>query len=187
MDEGRYLTNQFLIAMPSLADPNFSRGVTFVCQHSKDGAMGILVNRVAPLTVGDVLAQMNITTDLEALAQAPVYFGGPVQPERGFVLHDAGGSWDSSFEVSPELQVTTSRDILAAMAEGKGPKRAIVALGYAGWSEGQLEEEVRENAWLTAQASPGLIFETPLDQRWSAAAAIVGIDLSLMPDQAGHA
>ena len=187
MDEGRYLTNQFLIAMPSLADPNFSRGVTFVCQHSKDGAMGILVNRVAPLTVGDVLAQMNITTDLEALAQAPVYFGGPVQPERGFVLHDAGGTWDSSFEVSPELQVTTSRDILAAMAEGKGPKRAIVALGYAGWSEGQLEEEVRENAWLTAQASPGLIFDTPLEQRWNAAAAIVGIDLSLMPDQAGHA
>jgi putative transcriptional regulator len=187
MDEGRYLTNQFLIAMPSLADPNFSRGVTFVCQHSKDGAMGILVNRVAPLTVGDVLAQMNITTELEALAQAPVYFGGPVQPERGFVLHDAGGSWDSSFEVSSELQVTTSRDILAAMAEGKGPKRAIVALGYAGWSEGQLEEEVRENAWLTAQASPGLIFDTPLEQRWSAAAAIVGIDLSLMPDQAGHA
>lgn len=187
MDEGRYLNNQFLIAMPSLADPNFSRGVTFVCQHSKDGAMGIIVNRVAPLTVGDVLAQMNLTTEIEALAQAPVYFGGPVQPERGFVLHDAGGTWDSSFEVSAELQVTTSRDILVAMAEGKGPKRAIIALGYAGWSEGQLEQEVRENAWLTAQASPGLIFDTPLDQRWNAAAAIVGIDLSLMPDQAGHA
>ena len=187
MDEGRYLTNHFLIAMPSLLDPNFSRGVTFICQHSKDGAMGIIINRAAPLTLGDVLAQMDITTGLEEVASAPVYFGGPVQPERGFVLHDAGGRWDSSFEISETLAVTTSRDILAAMAEGKGPKRAIIALGYAGWSEGQLEQEVRDNAWLTVAASPQLIFETPLDERWSAAAALVGIDMSLMSDQAGHA
>lgn len=187
MDEGRYLTNHFLIAMPSLLDPNFSRGVTFICQHSKDGAMGIIINRAAPLTLGDVLAQMEITTGLDAVASAPVYLGGPVQPERGFVLHDAGGSWDSSFEISEALAVTTSRDILAAMAEGKGPKRAIIALGYAGWSEGQLEQEVRDNAWLTVAATPQLIFETPLDERWSAAAALVGIDMSLMSDQAGHA
>ncbi len=186
MEEGKYLTNHFLIAMPSLLDPNFSRGVTYLCQHSKEGAMGIIINRVAPLTVGDVLAQMNIATGLEAVAQAPVYFGGPVQPERGFVLHDAGGKWDSSFEISETLAVTTSRDILAAMAEGKGPKRALVALGYAGWSEGQLEQEVRENAWLTASATSSLIFETPLEQRWNAAAALVGIDLSLLSDQAGH-
>lgn len=187
MDEGRYLTNHFLIAMPSLLDPNFSRGVTFLCQHSKEGAMGIIVNRAAPLTLGDVLAQMNITTGIEAVASAPVFFGGPVQPERGFVLHDAGGTWDSSFEISERLAVTTSRDILAAMAEGKGPKRALVALGYAGWSEGQLEQEVRDNAWLTASATPELIFDTPTEQRWNAAAALVGIDLSLMSDQAGHA
>ena len=187
MDEGQYLTNHFLIAMPSLLDPNFSRGVTYVCQHSKEGAMGIMINRVAPLTIGDVLAQMNITTGIETLAAAPVFFGGPVQPERGFVLHDTGGKWDSSFEISEVLAVTTSRDILAAMAEGKGPRRAIVALGYAGWSEGQLEQEMRDNAWLTANATPGLIFETPLEQRWNAAAALVGIDLSLLSDQAGHA
>jgi putative transcriptional regulator len=187
MQEGRYLTNHFLIAMPSLLDPNFSRGVTFLCQHSKEGAMGIIVNRAAPLTLGDVLAQMDITTGIEEVASAPVYFGGPVQPERGFVLHDAGGTWDSSFEISPTLAVTTSRDILAAIAEGKGPKRSLVALGYAGWSEGQLEQEMRDNAWLTVGATPTVIFETPPDQRWNAAAALVGIDLSLMSDQAGHA
>ncbi|HVF35309.1 MAG TPA: YqgE/AlgH family protein [Candidatus Saccharimonadia bacterium] len=187
MEKGRYLTNHFLIAMPSLLDPNFSRGVTFVCQHSKDGAMGIIINRAAPLTLGDVLAQMDITTGIEAVASAPVYLGGPVQPERGFVLHDTGESWDSSFDISETLAVTTSRDILAAMAEGKGPKRALIALGYAGWSEGQLEQEVRDNAWLTVAAAPQLIFDTPLDERWNAAAALVGIDMSLMSDQAGHA
>jgi len=187
MTERGYLTNHFLIAMPSLLDPNFERGVTFVCQHSKEGAMGILINRVAPLTIGDVLAQMNITTDIPELQHAPVYLGGPVQPERGFVLHDTGGTWDSSFTISDSLSVTTSRDILAAMAEGKGPKHAIVALGYAGWGEGQLEQEMLENAWLTAAAEPEVIFSTPPDKRWEAAASRMGIDIATLSTQTGHA
>lgn len=188
MAEPTYLTNHFLIAMPSLLDPNFSRGVTFLCQHSKEGAMGIMINRVSPLTVGDVLAQMNLATDLPQVHHAPVYIGGPVQPERGFVLHDAGAArWDSSFAISDELAVTTSRDILAAMAEGTGPKRAIVALGYAGWSEGQLEQEMLDNAWLTAAANVDVIFDTPPDKRWETAAHRMGIDLSTLSSQAGHA
>lgn len=187
MAQATYLSNHFLIAMPSLADANFSRGVTFLCQHTEEGAMGIIINRIAPLTIGDVLTQMRMSTGIEAVAQMPVYIGGPVQPERGFVIHDAGGEWDSSFAISDELSVTTSRDILAALAEGKGPKRAIVALGYAGWSAGQLEQEVRDNAWLTVAAQSDVIFETPLEQRWEVAAGLVGIDLANLSDYAGHA
>lgn len=187
MADATYLDHHFLIAMPSLADGNFSRGVTFVCQHTDEGAMGLLVNRLSPLRLADVLEQMRLGTDIEAVAQAPVFIGGPVQPERGFVLHDAGGQWESSFAVSDALAVTTSRDILVAMAEGRGPRRAIVALGYAGWVAGQLEQELRENAWLTAPADPALIFETPVEKRWEAAAALVGVDLAKISDYAGHA
>jgi putative transcriptional regulator len=182
-----FLTNHFLIAMPALQDPNFSRGVTFVCQHSGEGAMGLLVNRVSELKLGDVLTQMRMTTALKEVASAPVYIGGPVQPERGFVLHEPCGNWDSSFTISDSLCVTTSRDILAAMAEGKGPKHSLVALGYAGWSEGQLELEMRDNAWLAANATPGLIFDTPLEKRWEAAARLVGFDPAMLADHGGHA
>jgi putative transcriptional regulator len=187
MTEATYLTNHFLIAMPGLADPNFSRGVTFVCQHTGEGAMGILVNRVSDLKLSDVLAQMHMHSEIAAVADAPVYIGGPVQPERGFVLHETGGEWDSSFAITEQLSVTTSRDILQAIADGRGPKRAIVALGYAGWSEGQLEHEMRDNAWLTARATPELIFDTPLERRWDAAARLVGIDPAMLSDYAGHA
>lgn len=182
-----FLTNHFLIAMPALQDPNFSRGVTFVCQHSGEGAMGLLVNRVSELKLGDVLTQMRIGTTIREVASAPVYIGGPVQPERGFVLHEPCGDWDSSFSISDQLCVTTSRDILAAMAEGKGPKRSLVALGYAGWSEGQLELEMRDNAWLAANASTELIFTTPIEKRWEGAARLVGFDPAMLSDHGGHA
>ena len=182
-----YLSNHFLIAMPRMADPNFTRGVTFLCQHTGEGAMGIIVNRMSDLKLGDVLSQMNLTTEIEAVSLAPVFIGGPVQPERGFVLHEPGGNWDSSFTISEELAVTTSRDILAAMAEGRGPKRSLVALGYAGWSAGQLEQEMLDNAWLTVQADSGLIFDTPMERRWEAAAQLIGVDLTMMADNAGHA
>ena len=187
MAEGTYLTNHFLIAMPAMLDPNFSRGVTYVCQHTAEGAMGLLINRPSDLRLADVLAQMKMKTSLDEVAQAPVYIGGPVNPERGFVLHDTGGEWDSSFAITERLSVTTSRDILAAIAKGEGPKRAIVALGYAGWSAGQLEHEMLENAWLTAEANADLIFGTPLEQRWEAAARLVGVDPMMLTDQAGHA
>jgi putative transcriptional regulator len=187
MPEATYLSNHFLIAMPRMADPNFARGVTFLCQHTGEGAMGIIVNRVSDLKVGDVLSQMKLRTEIEAVSMAPVYIGGPVQPERGFVLHEPGESWDSSFTISDQLAVTTSRDILAAMAEGKGPKRWVVALGYAGWSAGQLEQELLDNAWLTVRADSGLIFDTPMERRWEAAAQLIGVDLTMMSDNAGHA
>jgi putative transcriptional regulator len=182
-----YLSNHFLIAMPGMQDPNFLRGVTFVCQHTDEGAMGLVINRAADITLSDVLRQMRMSTQIDDVARAPVYIGGPVQPERGFVLHDAGERWDSSFAISDEIAITTSRDILQAMAEGRGPKRTMVALGYAGWSAGQLEAEMKDNAWLTARADSKLIFDTPLAQRWEAAARSVGIDPFLLSDHAGHA
>lgn len=181
------LTNQLLIAMPSLRDPNFARGVAFLCQHGEDGAMGILVNRLSEYRLGDVLAQMNLKSDLPEVTDAPVLIGGPVQPERGFVLHEAGGEWESSFKISERVCVTTSRDILIAMSEGRGPQRALVALGYSGWTAGQLEQELRENAWLTTGVNERILFDTPLEERWEAAAGLVGVNMAHMTDYVGHA
>ena len=188
MDATRFLGNHFLIAVPGMNDPNFSRSVTLVCQHSEEGAMGLVLNRTSEYRLGDVLDQMQIQTADQTLAAAPVLIGGPVQPERGFVLHDADGiEWDSTFHVSPTLYLTTSRDILAAMARGEGPRHALIALGYAGWSEGQLESELQDNAWLTVEADRAILFETPLEQRWSASARLMGVDLTLLTAYAGHA
>jgi putative transcriptional regulator len=181
------LANQFLIAMPGLLDPNFSRGVTFLCQHNAEGALGIVVNRLSQFKLGDVLAQMQIESHQPGLADLPVHAGGPVHTDRGFVLHEPFGQWESTFRVSDELCVTTSRDVLAAMAEGRGPSRVLVALGYAGWGAGQLENEMKENAWLTAPANRSILFDTPLDARWSAAARLGGIDMARMSGYAGHA
>ncbi|MFC4819502.1 YqgE/AlgH family protein [Dokdonella ginsengisoli] len=181
------LTNQLLIAMPSLRDPNFARGVTFLCQHGEDGAMGLMINRLSEYRLGDVLAQMNMHSEIPDVVDAPVLIGGPVQPERGFVLHTPNGEWESSFRISERVSVTTSRDILVAIAAGNGPRHAVVALGYSGWSPGQLEQELVENHWLTAPASEQVLFETPLDQRWEAAAHLVGVNLFQMASYAGHA
>lgn len=188
MDAERSLANHFLIAMPSLNDPNFARSVTLLCQHGDDGAMGILVNRLSNYRLGDILAQMEITTDDESLASQPVLSGGPVQPERGFVLHEpTAEEWDSSYRISDQLFLTTSRDILAAMAAGTGPKRAVVALGYAGWSAGQLENELQDNAWLSVAANPEIVFCTEIDLRWDEAARLMGVELSRLASYAGHA
>ncbi|MEO8669908.1 MAG: YqgE/AlgH family protein [Tahibacter sp.] len=182
------LTNQLLIAMPSMRDPNFARGVTFVCQHSDEGAMGLMINRLSEYRLGDVLAQMNLSSQRPDVIDAPVLIGGPVQPERGFVLHTPTGSWESSFRISDRICVTTSRDILIAIAEGNGPERALVALGYAGWSPGQLEQELLDNAWLTVPAHERVLFDTPLEERWDAAAATVGVsNMAQLTDYAGHA
>lgn len=188
MEPTRFLGNHFLIAVPGMSDPNFQRTVTLVCQHTADGAMGLMLNRLSDYKVGDVLEQMSIPTHIQSLADAPVLLGGPVQTERGFVIHEPGvEEWDSTFRLSEDLSLTTSRDILAAMARGEGPKRAVIALGYAGWGEGQLETELQDNTWLAVAADRAIVFETPLEQRWSSAARLMGVDVTLLTDYAGHA
>ncbi len=185
-DDTIQLAIQLLIALPALADPNFARTVALICQHDDDGAMGVLLNRASEYTLGDVLAQMQIETDDEALRGQIVLAGGPVHPERGFVLHD-GGEWDSTLAIAANLNLTTSRDILEAMAKGQGPAQVIVALGCAGWGAGQLEHELGENSWLTAPADAELLFDLPLEARWQAAAGRIGVDMARMADYAGHA
>jgi putative transcriptional regulator len=182
------LTGHFLIAMPGMGDPNFARGITFICQHDQGGAMGLVVNRLSDYKLGDVLQQMHMPCEREEVASAPVLMGGPVQPERGFVLHAPGErEWESSYRVNDLLAVTTSRDILAAMADGEGPPRVLVTLGYAGWGAGQLEQELRDNAWLTVRADDRILFETPLDDRWNAAIALVGINPANLTSYSGRA
>lgn len=183
-----YLTDHLLIAMPALGDPNFSRSVTLICQHDAEGAMGIVVNRAGDFTYGDLLGQLDIPCERSELRERRVMFGGPVQPERGFVLHGDGSRWHSTLAVGGEgLAITSSRDILAALAQGAGPDELLITLGYAGWDAGQLEAELAENSWLTVPASHEILFRTPLEQRWQAAARAVGIDLSLLTGYAGHA
>jgi len=185
--DSAYLNNHFLIAMPGLHDPNFSRGVTYICQHNESGALGITINRTTQFKVADVMQQLDIScTDITWGEQA-VLMGGPVSSDRGFVLHQQGGTWDSSIPVSSELALTTSKDILKALAIGEGPKRALLALGYAGWGPGQLESEICENSWLHSPAENELIFDTPLDSRWTAAAQTLGVDIHAMTGFAGHA
>ena len=181
------LANQLLIALPSLADPNFARSVTLVCQHDSEGAMGVMVNRASEYTLGDVFEQMGIDSDDASLRAQTVLAGGPVHPERGFVLHDGDREWDSTLAIGEGLYVTTSRDILEAMARGDGPHSVTVALGCAGWGAGQLEHELVENSWLTVPADPELLFALPLGMRWQAAAGRLGVDITRMADYSGHA
>ncbi len=183
---GQSLANHFLIAMPALEDPNFQRSVTLICQHDSDGAMGIVINRVADYTLGELLAQMELAADA-ALSSLPLVAGGPVQPDRGFVLHDDPRQWNSTLRFGDGLAVTTSRDILTALAGGNGPDNVLVALGYAGWTAGQLEAELAENSWLTVPADPEILFHRPLEQRWQAAALSAGVDMTRLAGYAGHA
>jgi putative transcriptional regulator len=188
MAAGTYLSNHLLVAMPSLADPNFSHSVTLVCEHNERGALGIVINRPLEMKMSEVLAQLALVTENAKLRDMPVLAGGPVQRDRGFVLHRPGPqAWESTMPVSDTLHVTTSRDVLAAMAQGTGPKQAVMALGYAGWEAGQLDEEVLQNAWLTVPCDDALIFELPYEQRWHAAARLLGVELSRISTQAGRA
>jgi len=187
MTQRSFLGNHFLIAMPSLKDPNFSRTVTYICEHNVDGAMGIIINRPMDFHLDEVLDHMGVDTEYAGVGAERVFDGGPVEKERGFVLHKPIGHWDASLTISSEIAVTTSRDVLEAMAVGSGPDEHLVALGYAGWGEGQLEREMGENAWLAGPVTPDLIFHTPVEQRWSSAAALLGVDITLMSSQVGHA
>jgi putative transcriptional regulator len=182
-----FLTNQFLVAMPTLEDPNFRESVTLICEHNERGALGIIINRPMNVVLDDVLKQLDLTARDLATGSTSVYMGGPVQPERGFVIHAPQGEWEATLKVGDALGVTTSRDVLAALAGGSGPKQVFVALGYSGWSAGQLEEEMKSNAWLSVPADAGIIFDTPVEQRWQAAARLLGVDLSLLSGDAGHA
>lgn len=186
-DAATPLANQLLIALPALADPNFARSVTLICQHDDEGAMGVVVNRPSEYTLGEVLRQMNLASHNPRLDDQVVLAGGPVHPERGFVLHDDARAWESTLEVADGLYLTTSRDILEAMAVGEGPANAVMALGCAGWGAGQLEYELGENSWLTAPADAELLFATPVGHRWQSAAGRIGVDLSRMADYSGHA
>lgn len=181
------LTNHFLIAMPSLADPNFYHTVTYICAHNEDGAMGIIINRPLDLSLGEVLAQMKITASSESIERMPIYQGGPVFTNRGFVLHQPLKSWDSCISITDDLGIATSRDILQSIATGTGPDKSLIALGYAGWAPGQLEQEIKDNAWLNTPADTGIIFNTPHELRWQAAAGLAGVDLEKLSIDVGHA
>lgn len=180
------LTNHFLIAMPTLKEPTFYRTVTYICTHNGDGAMGIVINRPMKIVLGEVLKEMNIKQADPSTTHMSIFDGGPVQPERGFVIHQPVGEWEGMFAVDDNIGITTSRDIINAIAKGKGPQQALIALGYAGWDAGQLEKELIENTWLSVPADSKILFHTPPTQRWRAAATSLGIDLTLLSCTAGH-
>lgn len=181
------LTNHFLIAMPSLQDPNFSRTVTYVCAHNDEGAMGIVINRPMNLDLGEVLAQMQLESDDPKVNGLPVFQGGPVHRDRGFIIHRPARAWGSTIRVTADIAVSTSREILEAISNGTGPQETLVALGYAGWGAGQLEQELRQNAWLSGPANLDIIFHTPPERRWEGAAARLGVDMKLVSHDVGHA
>lgn len=185
--ESLNLTNQFLIAMPGLMDPNFYRTVTYVCAHSAEGAMGIVINRPANISLGEVLSQMELEARDPKINEMPVFQGGPVHRERGFIVYQPLGHWDSMIKVSDTCGIATSRDILEAMCRGKGPEKTLVALGYAGWGAGQLEQELAENAWLSGPADENILFNLPAEERWHRAAELLGVDVGRLSSQAGHA
>lgn len=180
------LTRHFLIAMPAMADPNFSRTLTFICEHNERGALGLVVNRPIDVSLGTLLRQVDIDCDDEALAGQPLYSGGPVQFDHGFVLHHPLGHWKSTLPVG-DVGLTTSKDILEALALGQGPREQIVALGYAGWAPGQLEDEIKLNGWLTVEANVDILFGIPAADRYDAALKVLGVNAAFLSDQAGHA
>jgi len=181
------LSNHFLLAMPNLREGIFSHSITYICDHDENGAMGIIINQALELSVAEIFEHLQIKTCSSA-HQEPVMAGGPVQTDHGFVLHrSCTTEWEASLKVTPEVTLTTSGDILKSIAEGNGPPDHLIALGYAGWSAGQLEQELAQNSWLTLPADVNIIFSTPYHQRHSAAAAILGIDMNLISGLAGHA
>jgi putative transcriptional regulator len=181
------LTDHFLIAMPGLMDENFNQAVTYICEHDDNGTFGIIINRESTVTLDNVMQQMKIPYHPDSNEIDTVYNGGPVQANRGFILHRPTGNWDSSLIVNDHVALTTSRDILESIADKTGPDDKIIALGYAGWAPGQLEQEMAANAWLSCPAEQQIIFNTPIQDRWQAAARLIGIDLQLMSNDTGHA
>lgn len=181
------LKNHFLIAMPTLADPNFFHSVVYLCEHSAEGAMGIVVNQPLVITLGEVLQHIEIKLRSQELGQRPVYLGGPVRRDALFVIHEPLQRWESTLVVTDRIGVTTSPDILKALADDEFPGDTLIALGYAGWDAGQLEQEISDNAWLSGKADTRILFQTPAEDRWAAAAALLGVDISRLSREVGHA
>jgi putative transcriptional regulator len=182
-----YLDHQMLIAMPGMVDGNFAGSVTLLCQHNDEGAIGITINRLSDFSLGEIFAQLHIDCTDNSIRNLPVVEGGPVAPDRGFVLHSPLKGFESSMPVNDEIMVTTSRDILAAIAEGNGPDKYLVALGYAGWGGGQLEGEMRENAWLSVEVDSDIVFDLPLPNRFDKALERLGIKVDRLHLEGGHA
>ena len=182
------LTNHFLIAMPSMADPYFAKSLTYICEHNDQGALGIVVNRPIDMTLQALFERLSLNLKKRSmLSDAPIYFGGPVQTDRGFVLHVPAGEWQSTLKVRDAIGLTTSKDILEAVGRGEGPAKMLVTLGYSGWSAGQIEHELTQNAWLTVEAKDAIIFDLPAEERLAAAMKLLGLDYARLADQAGHA
>lgn len=186
------LTNQFLIAMPGMADDTFAGAVVYLCEHSEKGALGLVINKPIDITLKNLFEKVDLNLARDDLAESPVYFGGPVQTERGFVLHerlsDAASPYNSTLAIAGgELDMTTSKDVLEALSSGTGPKKILVTLGYSGWAAGQLEDEIGRNGWLTVDAVPEVIFDTPIERRYDRALALLGIDPRMLSQEAGHA
>ncbi len=179
------LSNQFLIAMPSIKDPVFAGSITYICEHTPEGALGLIINQPMDFSIGDIFRQMEIG-EHSLFAPDMVLSGGPVQMDRGFVLHPRGKRWECTLEVSEDISLTASKDILEDLANNNGPEHAIVALGYAGWSAGQLEEEISNNSWLTIPAESRILFNTPCEMRWKAATETLGVNPYLVSQEAGH-
>jgi len=185
------LTHHFLIAMPAMADPNFSRTLTYICEHNAEGALGVIINRPMEMSLATLFERVSIPLEADEavthFGEKPVYFGGPVQTDRGFVLHRPLGEWQSSLKVTGDIALTSSRDILQTMSETGEPHDVLVTLGYSGWSAGQLEWELSQNAWLTVAAEPQIIFGLSPEERLPAAMRLLGIDFANLSDVAGHA
>ena len=180
-------SHHFLIAMPAMADSIFAKSLTYICEHNEQGALGIIVNRPISLTLGDLFAQIQAPLSKPELKNVPVYFGGPVQTDRGFVLHEPMGQWQSTLPINDQVGLTTSKDILQAVGLGNGPSNLLVTLGYSGWTQGQLEQELAQNAWLSVPASAHIMFDLLPEERLPAAMALLGIDYASLSEDAGHA
>lgn len=190
--ENTNFTSHLLIAMPNLTDPFFAKSVTLICAHNADGAMGVIINKPIEMQYGELFEKIDLQLQNTQLTEQPVLFGGPVQPERGFVIHEKQGEWDSSIAITDNIALTTSKDILAAVANGTGPDHILLSLGYAGWVAGQLEQEIAENSWLSvkpknAETLHKILFDTPYHEQLNAAISLLGFDPSMLSDTAGHA
>jgi putative transcriptional regulator len=188
---GINLTNHFLIAMPGMAGDTFAGTVIYLCEHTEKGALGLVINKPIDIKLKNLFEKVELTLDRDDLADAPVYFGGPVQTERGFVLHEPLGDdavhYNSSLQIPGGLEMTTSKDVLEALSNGAGPKKVLVTLGYSGWGAGQLEDELKRNSWINVSAAPEIIFDTPAEQRYDKALSLLGIDARMLSQEAGHA
>ncbi len=189
------LTNQLLVAMPGMVDETFAGAVVYLCEHNESGALGLVVNKPIDINLKHLFDKVELTLERQDLAENPVFYGGPVQTERGFVLHERldldGGRYQSTLAIPGGLEMTTSRDVLEALSSGAGPKRILVTLGYSGWGAGQLEDELGRNGWLNIEASRfdtgDIIFDTPVEQRYEKALRLLGIDPRMLSQEAGHA